>query len=203
MVPGQRSGQPCQSVAKACQRSVQPQKPVSRRELRARLDSPSCLGREKTLGRCQLYHAAKLIFFLIASIRLFAADETALIRHQENALADAVSAHDRAAISALVDNDFHVDWSYGSTVQSFLARVTREDWLEMLSSQRLDSYDIEIKRIDRSGQNAVQVMLNEFLVLRLPRRRLIHKRVETFDMWVKKHDAWRLTSRLCHSDTQY
>lgn len=154
--------------------------------------------------------------FLLLTHLVGASNDLAPLRQQESALADAVKAKDRVALSLLTDRNFHVDWTSGSAFRNVRINMSREDWVNGLGRLRIASYKIEISSVNLTDSKATSplskqltrpplgstVKLNEFWTLLLPGGRVIEKRVNTIDVWVKQDGVWKLAVRLCQSDAQ-
>lgn len=136
-----------------------------------------------------------------------ASDELAFIRQQENALADAVRFKNLALLATLTDKDFHVSWSQGIAIRSLQTNVSRQGWIDDLSHLRIESYEIEISKVQRADKgersrppSAAYVTFTEFWTVLSPRGRRIDKRLDSLDFWVREQRDWKLASRISRSE---
>ncbi len=130
-------------------------------------------------------------------------DELTSISQRENALAVAVRSKNKALLSTLTDKDFHVSWYQGTAVQSLETDVSRQTWIDDLSHLRIESYKIEISKVQRADKGersqrplGVYVTLTEFWTVVSARDSRIDKRVESHDLWIRQKGGWKLASRL-------
>ncbi|MBV9035484.1 MAG: hypothetical protein JO182_13425 [Acidobacteriaceae bacterium] len=138
---------------------------------------------------------------LVIAAKLFAAvDELSAVREGEDALARAVSAKDKAVLSALTDQNFWVYWTAGSVARTFDAKIDREDWINSVIQLRIDSYETTVSKTDLVKRDEVIVNLDEFWTVYSPRGRRIEKHFVTRDTWLKRQGTWKLTGRISHSD---
>lgn len=149
----------------------------------------------------------KLVLPALLGARLVtASDALASINQRENALADAVRSENKALLSTLTDKDFHVSWNQGTAIRSLETDMSRQNWIDDLSHLWIESYEIEISKVqraDKGGRNrpplAAYVTLTEFWTVVSAGGRRIDKRVESFDLWVRQQGDWKLASRLSRS----
>jgi Domain of unknown function (DUF4440) len=135
-----------------------------------------------------------------------ASDKLASISQHENTLAKAVKSKNKAVLATLTDKDFHVYWSQGTVIRSLETDVNRQDWIDDLSHLRVESYEIEISKVqwaDSRGRNqpplGAYVTLTEFWTVVSAGGRRIDKRVESLDLWVRQSGGWKLASRVSRS----
>jgi hypothetical protein len=123
-------------------------------------------------------------------------------RRQEAALANAVNAHNRNALAALTQDNFHVDLSYGSVVHGVRSDLTRQEWIDRMTARQIVSYSVAITSVRPAGPQAVDVALNEHLTLRTNSRCCTVTTLQSVDMWIKGGDAWKLATRVSHAGQQ-
>lgn len=145
----------------------------------------------------------KLIFssLLITKVVL-GRDEPQVIRQREDALAKALNAKDAAILTALTDQQFHVDWMAGSAVRSVNGKMDREEWIDHVTQLPIASYTARISRIDLVRHDEAFVDVEEFWTLRSPHGGRIQRRFHTRDTWFKLQGVWTLTGRISYTDTR-
>ena len=138
---------------------------------------------------------AWVMLLTIALAKPLIADEAAVLREREDALARALNAKDKAALLRLTDGQFHVYWAESSPERFFTTHMGREDWIDDLMRLRIDAYEAVILKIELAGRGEAFVDLDEVWSIRSPRGTRIEKRFLTRDFWFKLQGTWRLTGR--------
>lgn len=137
------------------------------------------------------------LLLLIGVARLaFAADESWLVRVQEDALAKALNAKNAATVSALVDPKFHLDVTEVSGERTFTLSESREDWLNDVKRVRNGSYEATVSSIRGSKAGLAMVGIDESWVIETPRGVRIEKHFITMDLWSKSGGTWKLATRV-------
>ncbi len=92
---------------------------------------------------------SRFIFILMVMAKLVTAgDESGLVRERENAVAKALIAKDKVALSTLTDKDFNFHWRDGSAFRNVSTELGREDWIDELIRLRIASYEAVISKVD-------------------------------------------------------